>query len=285
MAHTILLSRGNINYRLKTKAMQDGEVFLEDKTVHGTGQTAVKNSRIHIWAQLGNPMDPSNPGAIDITDWIVRLIKTHENTWKTSGHTPTETNEVHFDDQQQLAMTLPSDGKKRPHGATPHPQADRIAAYDAQGRLSSEHPANPAHVVRKDTLDNAVASITYIINTEVTKLKKWISWIIGETDADGNYIPIDERNPENSAILAFDQISEIVKSLNNDPNVFMTLNNTITNVRITLEQQIAAAGDNSAEHRTAPELDHPNNSVTDAKLADTLNLTGKIVTVATPALL
>jgi len=64
MAHTILLSRGDKDYRLKIKAMQDGEVFLEDKTVRGAGQVAVKNSRVHLWAQLGNPKKPGNPGLL-----------------------------------------------------------------------------------------------------------------------------------------------------------------------------------------------------------------------------
>jgi len=186
-----------------------------------------------------------------------------------------------------LNRNQPNDGKKRPHGATPYPQADRIAAYDEQGLLSSGYPVRINHVVIKGTLDVAMMSITNTINAEVTKLKKWIAWLIGETDADGNYIPIDERDPENSALVAFDQLSEIVQALNNDPNAFNTIMNVMTDVRITLEQTIvevktaleqtiAAAGDDSNAHKTAPVLDHPNGSVTAIKLADNAVTEAKI---------
>jgi len=288
---TILMSRGNKAERLRLRPMQDGELFLEDKVVYENTDEARKNSRIHIWAQMGSPFNPNNPGAIDITDWIVRLIETHANVWKATGHTPTSTNEIPNLDQQELNTTEPNDNKMRPHGATATPHADRIAAYDELGRLSSAEPVSEAHVVRKDTLDNAVTTLTDNVGVEIANLKKWITWLIGETDANGNYIPLDQRDPDSAASIAFDQIAEIIQALNNDPNAFATLMNAISTteeelrgalgnldeaLRQVIDYESNRVDDNLETHQIAEVIDHPDSSVTTSKIRDVNITTEKI---------
>lgn len=307
MSYTILMPRGDKNYRLSFKAMQDGKLFLEDKTVRGNDDAARKNSRVIIWAQMGDPNDPQNQGPIDVTDWIVRLIQAHTQTWNANGHTPTNTGDIPIADQQQLASASPKDKKLRPHGATADPSGNRLAAYDAEGRLSTAYPVSYNHCVRKDTLDSAKAELAGNFNQELAKLRDWVSWIIG-IDEGGNYIPAGEQDIGNSAVAAFNQISEIVRALNNDPNAFNTLMNAAIADKSELQGAIMDMRDSMtamlAAHTTAATLDHPDGSVTAdklanqsvtadkinalavtaAKLAGTLDLTDKTITVATPPL-
>jgi hypothetical protein len=172
--HTILMSRGDKNYRLATKTMLDGEMFLEDKMEYhpeGLEKTARK-SRVHIWAQMGDPIDPKNPGPIDVTDWIVRFIQAHIDIYKTNGYTLTDTDDIPVEDVLVLSQEPGrNDRKARPHGATQTPMPYRIAAYDAQGRLSSFTPVGPEHVAQKVDVDTAQENAAAALGAEVTKLR------------------------------------------------------------------------------------------------------------------
>jgi len=222
MAHTILMSRGDKNYRCKVKTMQDGEIFLEDKVKPSNA----KDSRVHLWAQLGDPADPNNPGPIKITDWITRLIQNHINQYKGNGHLLNKYGEVSNEDLIELQDNSIDDGKERPHGATSTPIRNRISTYDNSGRLSTSDVAPIGlNVINKNHLNSEVAFLNKNIADNSNQLKSWIAWILG-MDEDGNFTDVDGELVD-SAVKNLDQLSEVIKALNNDPNAFNTLSNMI----------------------------------------------------------
>jgi hypothetical protein len=132
----------------------------------------------------------------------------------------------------------------------------RIAAYDAQGRLSSFMPVGPEHVARKHDVDEARSEAAAQLQAEGTKLRNWISWIIG-VDDDGNFIPPDEQDMENSAVNAFNQLAEIAHALNHDPNAFHTLMSAINATNDVVYSLLA----DFTNHKFAQPLAHPDGSV------------------------
>jgi len=266
MAHTILMSRGDKNYRCKVKTMQDGEIFLEDKVKPSNA----KDSRVHLWAQLGDPADPNNPGPIEVTDWITRLIQNHINQYKGNGHLLNKYGEVSNEDIIELQENSIDDGRERPHGATPTPIRNRIGAYDNNGRLStSDVTPIGLNAVNKNFLDKELMGLYTNISAEITKLKSWIAWVLG-MDENGNFTDVD-GSPIDSAAKNLDQLSEVIKALNNDPNAFNTLLNMITNVQNNLDMHRwsgVQSGTYGAPLNTPEILDHVNGSVINVKIAN-----------------
>jgi hypothetical protein len=240
--HTILFSRGNFQYRQKLKKMQDGEIFLEDFIV----STDWKNNRVKIWAQLGDPESPSNPGPIDVTDWLDRAIQTHSHLHLASGHTLDSVGEVSIEHQLEPR----GDGKVIPHGATATPIPHRIAAYNTNAQLSTEDATSTLHAVNLQQLRDIRQELEQLIDDTNERFKDWIEWVIGGTfDVEtGQWHGPDEADQEaglanSGAANQLNQLFELAKALNNDPNAFNTIMNRITAVDTILQDALAQLRD------------------------------------------
>jgi methyl-accepting chemotaxis protein len=236
--HTILLSRGNFQYRQKLKKMQDGEIFLEDFIAPADW----KNSRVKLWAQLGNPLDTTNPGPIDVTDWLDRALQTHSHLHLVSGHRLNSVGEVPVEDQ----LPPRGDGKYIPHGATFIPYRYRIAAYNGDYQLSTEDATTYLHAVNLHQLQDMQRDMEQLIDDTNKRFKDWIEWVIGGTfDIEtGQWHGPDEEDKEaglfmSNAANQLNQIFELAKALNNDPNAFNTIMTRITTVDTILKETLA----------------------------------------------
>jgi hypothetical protein len=277
------------------KKMLEGELFLEE--IYGNPEDVNKVTGINLWACAADGKPPMN-----ILEESTKAFLNHELAFNTKRTFDRDLSNDEYNINKQIQKD-PWDPAIHPHGATSTPAKNRIASYDDNGRLRSVDPAlgnNP----RSEELTQVVTLGRITDDYKALTIK---------IDALRNEMLDKFANLVNDAPLALDQLNELSQALNNDPDFYNTIKGILDTkaTKIELDNamlELTTCVDNTNEyitaHRTAPLLDHPDGSViaaklannavttdkidalavTAAKLANTLDLTGKTITVKTPAL-